>query len=131
MFHKKERTGFGGGFKIPEDYRLRKEHAKKKKFEASVIEDHETLNDHSLVTKDEILNVLQLGNADGSIGAKSGANSKGALAKDLVEGMEKDLRKLKLTEENIRNRQIASRPGGQELLAETEQDRENIRIGQI
>lgn len=62
------------------------------------------MNDHSLVTKDEILNVLQLGNADGSIGAKNGANSKGALAKDLVEGMEKDLRKLKLTEENIRNR---------------------------
>lgn len=72
------------------------------------------------MTKDEILTVLNLGNAETGIGqGKSGAN-KTAITKDLCEGLEKDLKKLKMTEENIRNRQIAARPGGAELLAETD-----------
>ncbi len=39
MFVKKERTNFGGGFKIPEDFRVKRELAKNKKMEASSIED--------------------------------------------------------------------------------------------
>jgi hypothetical protein len=58
----------------------------------------------SLVTKDEILTVLNLGNAESGIGGKNGQGSKTALSKDLQEGLEKDLKKLKMTEENIRNR---------------------------
>lgn len=56
------------------------------------------------MTKDEILTVLNLGNAESGIGAgKTGANKVG-ITKDLCEGLEKDLKKLKMTEENIRNR---------------------------
>lgn len=104
MYVKKERTGFGGGFKIPEEYRTRKQEAKHRKNNSSIIEDEETNKDTSLVTKDEILGVLNLGNAETNIGqGKSGA-SKNALTKDLCEGLDKDLKKLKMTEENIRNR---------------------------
>jgi len=43
-----------------------------------------------------------LGTAENSIsGGKNGANSKAALTKDIVEGLEKDLEKLKRLEENI------------------------------
>ena len=104
MFVKKERINFGGGFKIPEEYRQRKEQAKRKLADASKIVEDETAKDMSLVTKDEILTVLNLGNAESGIGGKNGQGSKTALSKDLQEGLEKDLKKLKMTEENIRNR---------------------------
>jgi len=105
----KERTGFGGGFKIPEEIRKRKELSKKNKIEASVIENDVTAKDQSLVTKDEVLSVLNLGNAECGIGSgKNGPNSKNALSKDLDEALEKDLKKLKMSEENIRHRRIAA-----------------------
>jgi hypothetical protein len=56
------------------------------------------------VTKDEILSVLNLGNADSGIGAGKTGASKVGISKDLCEGLEKDLKKLKMLEENIRNR---------------------------
>ena len=87
--------------------------------------------DTTLVTKDEILTVLNLGSADGGLLGKSGEGNKTAITKDLCEGLEKDLKKLRMSEENIRNRQIAAKPGGAELLAETEEDRENIRIAKL
>ena len=50
----------------------------------------------SQITKDEIFQQLNLGHAESGIGVgKHGTNSKTALAKDLVEGIEKDLEKLK------------------------------------
>ena len=45
---------------------------------------------------------MNLGNAENNIGSgKNGANSKSALTKDIVEGLEKDIEKLKRLEENI------------------------------
>jgi hypothetical protein len=50
-----------------------------------------------------------LGTAENSIGGgKNGANSKAALTKDIVEGLEKDLEKLKRLEENIQRRRLQS-----------------------
>jgi len=40
------------------------------------------------------------------------ANSKNALTKDLIEGLEKDLEKLKRFEENIKVRKTLSMKGG-------------------
>ncbi len=56
-----------------------------------------------------------LGTAESGLGSH-GAGNKGALTQDLIEGVDKDMKKLKMIEENIRNRQIALKPGGQQLL---------------
>lgn len=45
MFIKKERTGFGGGFKIPEEYRVKKQQAKQQKFDSTILEDEEAAKD--------------------------------------------------------------------------------------
>ena len=79
--------------------------------ELSNIDDDDNDKDENLVTKDEILKVLMLGTAESGLGSH-GAGSKAALTQDLMEGVDKDMRKLKMLEENIRNRQIALRPGG-------------------
>lgn len=72
---------------------------------------------------------MNLGNAENNIGSgKNGANSKSALTKDIVEGLEKDIEKLKRLEENIQRRKIQSQPGGAAFLEETDEDRERIRI---
>ena len=48
------------------------------------------------LSKDEILQQLNLGHSESGIGVgKHGTNSKAAIAKDLVDGIEKDLEKLK------------------------------------
>jgi len=66
-----------------------------------------------------------LGSSESGIGSgKYGANSKNALTKDLIEGLEKDLEKLKRFEENIKVRKTLSMKGGQAILDETEEDRE-------
>ena len=64
----KERQGFGGGFKILEEYRRNK---LKRKGEKRTAEEEEELEnkDQNQVTKDEISQLLNLGNAEGSIGA--------------------------------------------------------------
>ena len=76
------------------------------------------------------MNGLKLGAADGTLAGGKGG-SKGALTNDLSEGLEKDLKKFKMVEENIQNRKIMQQPGGAAKLAETEQDRENIRIANL
>ena len=64
----KERQGFGGGFKILEEYRRNK--LKRKGEKRSAEEEEELENkDQNQVTKDEISQLLNLGNAEGSIGA--------------------------------------------------------------
>jgi hypothetical protein len=45
MYVKKERTGFGGGFKIPEEFRLKREQAKKKKHDSIISDDEEATKD--------------------------------------------------------------------------------------
>ena len=66
MFVKKDRTGFGGGFKIPDEYRERKQNLK---VDNSLLEEKETAKDHGLVTKEEIFAHLNLGNAETGIGS--------------------------------------------------------------
>lgn len=48
------------------------------------------------------------------------ADSKKALANDLVEGLEKDLERLKRFEENIRHRKLMTMKGGAAILEETD-----------
>ena len=81
-----------------------------------------------MITKEEIFAHLNLGNAEGGIGAgKHGNNSKGGLTKDIIEGLEKDLEKLKRFEENIKIRKTLTQKGGREKVDESEKDRERIR----
>ena len=69
---KKDRTGFGGGFKIPEECRVKKEQMKKKKKLATHSDDEDKDKDQSGLTKDEIFAHLNLGNADTGISGKNG-----------------------------------------------------------
>ena len=68
VFVKKERQGFGGGFKILEEYRRNKMKrlGDGKKAEQS---DEDDNKDQHQVTKEEIFQLLNLGNAEGGIGA--------------------------------------------------------------
>jgi len=54
-------------------------------------------------------------------------NSKGALTNDLIEGLEKDLEKLKRLEENIKVRKTLTLKNGAAILDETDADRARIR----
>jgi hypothetical protein len=73
VFQKKERFGYGGGFKIPEEYRKNKLARKKSQQRGATDEDEqEGSKDQSVVTKDEILAHLNLGTAESSIGGKYG-----------------------------------------------------------
>lgn len=54
-------------------------------------------------------------------------NSKQALTNDLLEGMQKDLEKLKRAQETIKLRKLMTQKGGKELADETEDDRKLIR----
>lgn len=67
VYQKKERTGFGGGFKIPEEYRKIKQSRKRGPLDFDDESDHEE-KDQSLVTKEEIFKHLNLGNAESGIG---------------------------------------------------------------
>lgn len=65
-----------------------------------------------MITKDEILQQLNLGNNENGIGnGKYGTNSKQALTNDIVEGIQKELEKLRRTEENIKLRQKNTKNG--------------------
>ena len=61
-------SGFGGGFKIPEEYRKNKLSRKstKKNTEA---DESEGEKDQNAVTREEIFQLLNLGNAEGGIGS--------------------------------------------------------------
>lgn len=62
------RTGFGGGFKIPEEYRKNKLQKKQKKRHDDEDEADEAKKDENLVTKEEIFAHLNLGNVEGGMG---------------------------------------------------------------
>ena len=53
------------------------------------------------------------------------------MTNDLIEGLEKDLEKLKRFEDNLRIRKLMTMKGGKEFLNETDQDRENARIANL
>ena len=72
VFSKKELTGFAGGFKIPEEHRLKKENIRRQMGLTHDSDKDEVQQEHSLVTKDEIMAHLNLGNNEGGIEGKSG-----------------------------------------------------------
>jgi len=49
------------------------------------------------------------------------------LTNDLLEGLQKDLEKLRRLEDNIKIRKMLTQKGGKEMVEETEKDREIIR----
>lgn len=71
---------------------------------------------------------LNLGSGQAAGGSgKHGAGSKTALSKDLMDNLEKELEKLKRTEENIRVRKHIATKGDRSILEETEEDRNRQR----
>ena len=64
--------------------------------------------------------------AAGGMG-KHGTGSKTALTKDLIENLEKELEKLKRTEENIKVRKHIALKGDRSILDETEEDRQRAK----
>lgn len=70
---------------------------------------------------------LNLGSAQTAGMGKHGAGSKTALSKDLMENLEKELEKLKRTEENIKVRKHIATKGDRSILEETEDDRSRQR----
>ena len=58
---------------------------------------------------------------------KHGTGSKTALTKDLMENLEKELEKLKRTEENIKVRKHIALKGDRSILDETEDDRKRAK----
>lgn len=122
-FTNKELSGFSGGFKIPVEIRKAKLGRKIKHHDGEEEEDLEEVNKNE-ITKEEIMNQLNLGSAQatGAMG-KHGTGSKTALTKDLIENLEKELEKLKRTEENIKVRKHIALKGDRSILDETDEDR--------
>ena len=58
-------------------------------------------------------------------------SSKQALTNDLIEGLEKDLEKLKRFEENLKIRKLHTIKGGKEMLKETDATREAARVDDL
>jgi len=122
----KERSGFSGGFKIPEEQRKAKLGRKIKPKDEYDSEDHEEVNKND-ITKDEIMQHLNLGASQAAGSSKHGTGSKSALTKDLIENLEKELEKLKRTEENIKVRKHIATKGDRSILDETEDDRQKAK----
>jgi hypothetical protein len=78
----------------------------------------------NMITKDEIFQQLNLGHSESGAGVgKHGTNSKSALAKDLVDGLEKDLEKLRRQQENIQLRRHLALTGSS-LVEQTEDEKQ-------
>ena len=126
-FTNKERSGFSGGFKIPEEIRKYKLSRKIKHQDGEEEDNLEEINKND-ITKDEIMAHLNLGSSQAAGGmGKHGTGSKTALTKDLIENLEKELEKLKRTEENIKVRKHIALKGDRSILDETEEDRQKAK----
>lgn len=131
IFVKKSLSGFGAGFKIPEEYRKNKMQRKVSRKDTGEEEEVQQ-KEQNQITREEIHQLLNLGSSDGGIGSgKYGNSSKQALTNDLIEGLEKDLEKLKRFEENFRIRKLMSIKGGAEQLKETDETRTAARISNL
>ena len=53
------------------------------------------------------------------------------MTNDLIEGLEKDLEKLKRFEENLKIRKLHTIKGGKEMLKETDATREAARVDDL
>lgn len=109
-FLSKNRSGFSGGFKIPEEMRRAKLSRKIQRGENSQDSDDAKEEKHE-ISKEEIMAALQLDANQGAGGSKSGTGSRGALMNELLENMEKELDKLKRTAELIKVRKIRAITG--------------------
>jgi hypothetical protein len=58
-------------------------------------------------------------------------SSKKAVTNDLIEGLEKDLERLKRFEENLRIRKLRTMKGGEKFINETDEDRHNDAIAAL
>lgn len=53
------------------------------------------------------------------------------MTNDLIEGLEKDLERLKRFEENLRIRKLRTMKGGDKIINETDEDRHNAGIAAL
>lgn len=53
------------------------------------------------------------------------------MTNDLIEGLEKDLERLKRFEENLRIRKLRTMKGGEKFINETDEDRHNDAIAAL
>ena len=70
VFELKSRSGFGGGFKIQEEYRAKLQSRKKQKRVDSRDSDDDKDKDEQVITKDEILAHLNLTGAEAAASGK-------------------------------------------------------------
>jgi len=66
---------------------------------------------------------LNIGSASAAGSGKHGTGSKSALTKDLIENLEKELEKLRRTEDNIKIRKHIALKGDRTIIDETEEER--------
>jgi len=126
-FLNKERSGFSGGFKIPQEQRVNKLGRKIRHIDGEELSDFEE-QDKNAINKDDILQDLELGSSSAAAGSsKHGTGSKSALTKDLMENLEKELEKLRRTEENIKVRKHIAKGGDRRILDETEEQKKQAR----
>ena len=121
-FLNKERSGFSGGFKIPAEQRRARLARQIKHDQEGDSDEHEEQH-KTEITKDEIMQHLNIGSASAAGSGKHGTGSKSALTKDLIENLEKELEKLRRTEDNIKIRKHIALKGDRTIIDETEEER--------
>ena len=119
-FLSKNRSGFSGGFKIPEEMRKAKLSRKIQKGDGELDED-EDKEEKTEISKEEIMAALQLDASQGVGGSKAGTGSRGALMNDLLENMEKELEKLRRAQDLLKMRKIRAVTG--EYHEDTEEEK--------
>jgi hypothetical protein len=125
-FLNKDRSGFGGGFKILQEQRIKK---LERKIRHDDVEDGEDSEDmvKNEISRDEIIQHLKLSSNQAAAIGNIGSGSQSQLSKDLMDILEKELEKLKRTEENIKVRKFISMKGDRSVLDETEEDRQKAK----
>lgn len=117
-FLNKNRSGFSGGFKIPEEQRHARLGRKIQRKDES--EDEGEKEEKHEISRDEIMAALQLDSSQVAGMGKAGAGSRAAIINDLLENMDKELEKLKRNEENIKVRKIRALTGEYHEVTEEE-----------
>jgi len=99
------------------DKKRKKEHQK---------EEEEEKEESGLYTKDDILQQLALFGGGGGLVGKYGTGSKAGMTKDLIDGLEKDLEKLKRQSDNLQVRKVVAIKG--EAPEEPTEEEKEIRL---
>jgi hypothetical protein len=119
-FLSKSRSGFSGGFRIPEEQRHARL-ARKIQRKEERTDEHEEAEKHE-ISRDEIMAALQLDSSQ--VAGKAQGGSRAAIINDLLENMDKELEKLKRNEENIKVRKIRALTGEYHEVTEEERKKE-------